>query len=77
MYDINKLRKELKSNPKQLELLNELHAQIVKHHYSYCITIELSEKNKFSSKLKKSTVNLLGYKVSGKKISNTFEITRR
>ena len=74
--NINQLRKELSSSPKKLELLNEIYLQIVKNHYCKEMTIKLPAHMKYSSKLKKSIVTLLGYSIKRKKISNEFEIYR-
>lgn len=72
--DINKLRKELLNKPKQMLLLNELYAQIQEQHFSKNVTINLPPYLKYSSKLKKTTVHMLGYEVKQKKLSFKFDI---
>ena len=67
MYDINKLRRELESCPRQLELLNLIHLQICKKQKNKKLTI-IVPKNDFSSKLKKKIINMLGYEIPYNKI---------
>ncbi len=76
MYDINKLRKELESNPKQRILLDILHRQIVLSNYAKKIKICLDSSSRYSSKLKKSTLGMLGYTPTCKKLGTEFDIVR-
>ena len=78
MYDIkiNQLRKDLKFSPKKSKLLNEIYLQIAQKQFPTTVKIILPPDYKYSSKLKKTIVNLLGYTVKCRKISNEFEIYR-
>ena len=67
MYDINQIRRDYRNKPKQLELINLVHKQIVKHNYSQAMTIIIPKRD-FSSSLKKKVISLFGYEISFKKI---------
>ena len=67
MYDINQIRRDYRDKPKQLELINLVHKQIVKHNYSQAMTIIIPKRD-FSSSLKKKVISLFGYEISFKKI---------
>lgn len=66
MYDINKLRRELSGNPRQLEVLNLVHLQICHHLKSKKLVISIPKE--YSSKIKKTVLHLMGYTIPYKKI---------
>lgn len=74
MRNITLLRKDLSNSPKKLELLNYIYRILEENNFPNRIQICTTEH--YSSKLKKTVVHLLGYKLEHKKISNSFWIKK-